>query len=174
MNVSRRSWHFWVYTHTYVNNPKDGCSYLRKLIWACLWFIPLTIFFIPNLVVELWRSRFNLKRFDYPVYVTEIPMAFWHFFAACFIICMATLMWFHVPPNVFTSKKDAWHIFFLLGFVGWALVIIVGIILGILYVIQSIVDYIKGRPNRERKPTLLSIYIKAFKEKNCPKINIVD
>lgn len=174
MNVSKRSWHYWVYTHTFVNTPKDGCSYLRKLGWACLWFIPLTLYFIPNLLVEAVKSIYQRRKFEYPVYVSKIGIAFFQLIAAGFLICMVILMWYHMPSVVFTEKNADWHVLFLLGFVGWAVVIILSAICGVLYTIQSIIYWFKGRSHKDHKPTLLSIYIKAFKEKHCPKINIVD
>lgn len=174
MNISRRSWHFWVYTHTYVNLPMDGCSYLRKLIWACIWFIPLTLYYIPNLLIEGVVSTFKRRSFRYPIYVTKLGLAGFQLIAAWFLLCMFVLMWQHIPPVIFTKNNKDWHLFFLLGFVAWTIVIVLSALVGLGYVIQYLVDTYQKRSTKEHKPTLLSIYIKAFKEKHCPKINIVD
>jgi hypothetical protein len=126
-------------------------------------------------LVKVVKSKLNGYKFEYPVYTTDMTNAFFQLLAAWFLICMFILMWFHIPPVVFAdNNRGNWHAFFLLGFVGWGLVVISSAILGVLYSIQAIVDWFRGKSRRNRKPTLLSIYIKAFKEKHCPKINIVD
>lgn len=167
MKLSKNSWHHWLYEHTYQNRvPKNLCPYFWGLVAACVMFIPLTIWYGIYMVCFLIADK---KDFEYPTYLEEtFGIALVFNIMGGLVFCMTDMFW-----RLHTKHSE--DVIFILGGVGWGILVIIGIVL--------LVNYIGNRksnkptkynPPKEREPSILAEFIKAKYNKMCPFIEWKD
>lgn len=169
MNYSKKSWHYWLYDHTYRYEVSNNfCEYCWSLILAMLLFIPLTIFFIPYIILCAIESLVRKTKFEYPVYFVDGEYAFLSVVLFIVLFFMSA-MWFYIPVSWQTSSP-----IFQAGCVVWCVIILILAVWGVLEIEYQIKKRRKGLPPREKKPSIFKAFFKALKEKHCSKINWTD
>jgi len=173
MTLSKNSWHYWLYTTVYSTSvPTNLCPYFWKLVWGCIIFIPITIIFVPWLLLN-WIS--DRKEFTYPNYYKDSPPALILTIATILGVNMIAMFW-HWPTKLqwLKGSQSAW---FVLGVIGWC----IGIFILVVYIVtkageaieeRKLQRMIKGETTfKEKKPNIIKAFIRAKIEKSCPRID---
>jgi uncharacterized membrane protein len=140
-----------------------------------LLFIPLTILFVPIIAFEFCRSKIINTKFEFPNYTKDWDGAVVYFIGLWCVLCMLVFMWFHIPtPQQW--RTGGWNGIFGVGFTCWCFVIVIALT----FLVVSIQKKLSKKKRLQRHyykqntPNFFIVAYKAFKEKHCPKINIVD
>lgn len=154
MQLQTSSWHSRLYTFTYSKMlPQSLCPYFWKLVLAMVLFIPLTILYLPLIILRL---VFEFNYFRYPTYFKGKDLRFmWLSNAICW-----DLIWI---IRGFIHKE--WKVLLFL-FVAILIVTFVVIVTANLFEPKPK----KIKPKKEKEPGILTEFIKAKYNRYCPKI----
>lgn len=186
MEISKKSWHFWVYSHFYMYAtetywlPKNLCPYFWKLMLALVLFIPLTIFLLPYTLLTFVISLIDKEEeFSYPVYVEDFFKGLFTNFGGFLLFVMVDMWWCIPTAAQFKSGKES--PIFMFGVICWVILIT----LGITQLCIKIKEGIQKRKRIKRplvpmvelkikQPNIFVEFIKAKYKKHCPMIQWKD
>ena len=174
MNLSKQSWHAWVYQFFYgFDNPLPNnlCPYFWKFILSIALLAPCYIWQLPGILFQFVKSRFGKEKPDY-----------W-FKEGVFHLGDDNPMLISLGVNILfyfvTSMVGMWFDFsnqalLVGGIVGWGLA--VAFFIFVLHEEGYFERKRKHKPPtykepKEAKPNILIEFIKAKYNKYCPKIN---
>lgn len=154
MKLSKKSWHYrlnLLYVDEHYDIPRNLCPYFWRTVWYTLALIPALILSIPTLII----IAFTKEKWDGLVKAAGIGTLV--ITALSIVISMVAMWWF------FPAKEDdgLGAVLIIFGGVGWTILLIAAMI--------KISDWTKER-NQKREPGLIISFLKAKKEKLCPKI----
>lgn len=156
MKLSKKSWHYRLNMWYTWSVPKNLCSYFWRTVWYLL-ILPITlILFIPRGI--LWL--FSKKR-SWDGFIEEYLLVLTTNTALGLLFCMIIMFWHWAP-----SERDPWGVIFTLGCVGWVILTLAGIV----WVVEILQERSRSKGREEKKPSLLREYLRAKKNKYCPKI----
>lgn len=155
MTLKEKTWHAWLYKSTYNSYilPEDYCSYFWKMCSLVLLFPFCLIGHIINLI-------FYYKRPEDSV--------------ACLVSGVVTFLCFLFSGLIYDAKSHRHSNYWLcLLDVGIGIIVISAILVIICYIFYLIDEWRKKRKSKPMKPNLIVEFIKAKKNKYCPKIDWV-
>lgn len=158
--------------------PVSFCEYFKKLAIAWLLFLPVGLIGLPSILIHDFQSLRN-GRYDSTEFGQRIGVGL---ITYILFYCVFTLF---LPFTLFFTsygKDSAMLMSCVLGFAIWFIIIVSLIIQGIKAIKKY--RYNKKREKQyddegkriivEKKPNIIVEFIKATKEKYCPKIEWVD
>jgi len=149
MKLKSSSWYYKLHRMTYENMSYNLCSFFWETVLAVIMFVPNIVWcFIPDQIGKL----FGHKRHKDPFFTERWVWAFLNY--ATVVILYSAVCVFFYP---FGLNKTEDNFFKVMGYIVWALVIIVVFCI-LIHLIFT------------RRKTLLTDFIKAKKQKICPRI----
>lgn len=176
--LSKKSWHYKLHELTYGEwkcVPNNLCPYFWKLVIAAIFFIPLSIYYLPAII---FISLFNLIKKDpydkiepikdegyFSINLLMTALGYDAAILGFYMIDMWFVKWFYINNK---GVKDM-HVVVILGLVGW--LITIGFLI---YRIVIIRQERKQNEQEKDEPSIVIEVIKAWYNKNCPRITWKD
>lgn len=156
MNISKTSLHAKIYKTVYGDRfPNNLCPYFWKMVLSLIIIIPLLLISLPKIILD----KIN-KNESEPLVNAENWGGGFGIYIALFAVFTMIYCWF------FPFRGND------LASIGYAIWIGIGIVtLGIS--LAKLIDMYRER-NKEKNPSIVSEFIKAKKNKYCPKINWIE
>ena len=156
MIISKNSWHYRLLKFSYGNwgIPKNLCPYFWKLVVTIFATIIFSVF-------NIWGHKIIKDKS-----IDEGFISFTNFVVGslCWVVC---LILFVMGAVFFTTDQKLKET----GYCLWIITIFVGVSLGSM----TLYDYIKSkRTHKIKPPSLVKEFLKAKKNKYCPKIDFKD
>lgn len=161
MKLSKKSWHYWIYSRFFSSVPRNLCPYFWKMVLCTIFIIPLFVLSVPLRITCMifGKKRFDLEEQNSYSAVSIIGIILLD--GALFFSVHMVWMWFNLHNERIVT----------IGVLGW--VIFVAIMIALL------VRWLEGRTWKrivrvEKEPSIFKQYWKAKKDKICPLIEWED
>lgn len=160
MKANTKSLHARLHNLVYTNKlPNNLCPYFWKLVLAFILFIPAFIIQLPILISDLFTKYKNDTEDRY-----NMGFVFW---LITIILTSISIPTIHLFKMMFNCYSYSWDIA-ILGIIVWSMIGLVTIVTLLALCLKNRI--IKNR-YKEKQPSIIGEFIKAKKNKYCPKID---
>jgi hypothetical protein len=175
MNIKYNSFSAKVYRMFYgvTKMPDSFCTYYRNLLLAYLFFIPVTIIYLPQLIVDLFSKDTYKTSFIGDSLKEKIGMGIIFYFSLTVVIGFLFGVYLLLFHDMYTEEENPLYfniqvvtgIFLIFGSVGLLVYLV-----QTLYKKLSNIKFNKTTSNTSTPVSRFTTYIKSIKDKFCPKI----